>query len=391
MKADKVVLKIGKDKAIRNHHHWIFSGAVAKMPEFSNGSCLQVQDHDGSLLGWGYFNRQAKIIGRMLSFDDTSPKAAIRNHLASAVAMRHQFFKEGHTTAYRLVNGEGDLLPGLIVDKYNDVLVIQISTLGMDLLRTYIVELLVELLQPRCIYEKSHLPSRKEEGLKDTQGILYGEMPVGDIEVLENGLRFFVSITEGQKTGFFLDHRQMREFVRAYAKGRRVLNCFAYTGGFSIYAASGGALCVDSVDISKSAMDSAEKNMKLNGLHTPSQQFITADAFQFIRENPIDYDLVILDPPAFAKRQKDVVAACRGYKDINRITLQKMPKHSILLTSSCSYHVDENLFQTVVFQAAVEAKRTVKIIGRHRMAADHPINICHPESDYLKSLILYVE
>lgn len=138
-------------------------------------------------------------------------------------------------------------------------------------------------------------------------------------------------------------------------------------------------------------MDSAEKNMKLNGLHIPSQQFITADVFQFIRENPIDYDLVILDPPAFAKRQKDVVAACRGYKDINRITLQKMPKHSILLTSSCSYHVDENLFQTVVFQAAVEAKRTVKIIGRHRMAADHPINICHPESDYLKSLILYVE
>jgi 23S rRNA (cytosine1962-C5)-methyltransferase len=391
MKTSKVILKAGKDKAIRNRHHWIFSGAVASIPEFSNGSCLPVYSDDGSLLGWGYFNQKAKIIGRMLSFDETLPQVAIREHLKAALALRATLFKGSKTTAYRLVNGEGDLLPGLIVDKYDDVLVIQISTLGMDLLRSYIVELLIELVNPRCIFERSHLPSRKEEGLTDVQGVLFGKVPTHDVEILENGLRFNVSILQGQKTGFFLDHREMRESIRSHSKGRRVLNCFAYTGGFSIYAAAGGASLVDSIDISKPALLTAEENMILNGFSGKEHRFISADVFQFLRENPIDYDLVILDPPAFAKRQKDIIPACRGYKDINRITLQKMPKQSLLLTSSCSYHVNENLFQTIVFQAAVEAKRTVKILGRHRMAADHPINICHPESDYLKSLFLYVE
>lgn len=391
MKTGKVILKAGKDKAIRNRHHWIFSGAVAKLPEFTDGSCLPVHGNDGSFLGWGYFNQKAKIIGRMLSFDDTLPLISVRKHLEAALLLRTIIFKGSQTTAYRLVNGEGDLLPGLIVDRYNDVLVVQISTLGMDQLRGYIVELLIELVQPHCIFEKSQLPSRKEEGLADVQGVLFGKVPTHDVEIFENGLRFNVSILQGQKTGFFLDHREMRESIRSYAKNRRVLNCFAYTGGFSVYAAAGGASWVDSVDISKAAILCAEENMILNGFSSKMYRCMTADVFQFLRENPIDYDLVILDPPAFAKRQKDIVAACRGYKDINRIALQKMPKNSFLLTSSCSYYVDDNLFQTVIFQAAVEAKRDVKIIGRHRMAADHPINICHPESDYLKSLFLYVE
>lgn len=391
MKSNKVILKPGKDKAIRNRHHWIFSGAVASMPEFKDGNCLPVHSDDGSLLGWGYFNRKAKIVGRMLSFDETLPHVAVRKHLEAALAMRTILFQHSSTTAYRLVNGEGDLLPGLIVDKYHDVLVVQISTLGMEQLRSYIVELLIELVQPRCIFERSQLPSRKEEGLLDVQGVLFGDVPTKDVDVLENGLKFKVSILQGQKTGFFLDHREMRASIRTYSKNRRVLNCFAYTGGFSIYAAAGGASQVDSVDISKSAVLAAEENMALNGFSNKSHQYIAADVFQFLRENPIDYDIVILDPPAFAKRQKDIIPACRGYKDINRIAMQKMPKHSFLLTSSCSYHVDESLFQKVIFQAAVEANRNVKILGRHQMAADHPINICHPESDYLKSLFLYVE
>lgn len=391
METRKVTLKAGKDKAIRNRHHWIFSGAVAELPKFNDGDCLPVHAADNSLMGWGYFNSKAKIIGRMLSFDNTKPKDAIRHQLQSAIAFRQILFKGSQTNAHRLVNGEGDLLPGLIVDRYNDVLVVQISTLGMQELRPFIVEQLVQLLAPRCIFEKSQLPSRKEEGLPDSQGVLYGDVPVHDIEVIENGLRFRVSILNGQKTGFFLDHRDMRQQVRTLAESKRVLNCFAYTGGFSVYAAAGGATAVDSVDISKPAMLGAEENMILNGFSSKEHRFFSADVFQFLRENPLDYELVILDPPAFAKRQKEVVAACRGYKDINRIALQKMPKRSLLLTSSCSYHVNEALFQTVVFQAAVEAKRTVKIIGRHRMAPDHPINVCHPESDYLKSLLLYVE
>lgn len=386
-----VILKPGKDKPIRNRHHWIFSGAIAKLPEFTNGECLVVCSSSGEKLGWGYFNRQTTISGRMLSFGETPPEEALYQHLDKALAMRRSLFNHQKTNAYRLVNGEGDLIPGLIIDCYGDHVVIQISTLGMQHFRSLIVDWLVKRLSPLSIYEKSLLPSRKEEGLHDHQGPLFGPIPASAVEIVENGLRFFVSILHGQKTGFFLDHREMREQVRSLAFGKRLLNCFAYTGGFSIYAAAGGAHLVDSVDISASAMQMAERNIALNGLASKSHHFYAADVFEFLREKSLDYDLVILDPPAFAKRQKDVISACRGYKDINRLAMEKMPKGSILLTSSCSYHVDETLFQTVIFQAAMEAKRIVKIIGRHQMAVDHPVNICHPESDYLKSLLVYLD
>lgn len=385
-----VTLKPGKEKPVRNQHHWIFSGAIDHLPENANGECFEVFSSTKEMLGWGYFNNKTMICGRMLSFDDTSPEDAILKHLEAAVSMRLSLFDHALTNAYRLVNGEGDLLPGLIVDRYNEVLVLQISTLGMQKFRPLIVEWLVKKLAPRSIYEKSLLPSRKEEGLHDEQGTLYGDVPSAPVEILENGLRFYVSILHGQKTGFFLDHRDMRGLIGSISGGKRVLNCFSYTGGFSIYAAAGGASIVDSVDISAPAVQMAERNMELNGLTSDKHHFIAADVFEFLRENSLKYDVVILDPPAFAKRQKDVVSACRGYKDINRLAIEKIPKGSILLTSSCSYHVNEELFQTVVFQAAVEAKRTVKIIGRHRIAVDHPINICHPESDYLKSLLLHI-
>lgn len=390
MSERRVILKPGKDKPIRNRHHWIFSGAIGHFPKFVDGECLPVYNSSGDLLGWGYFNSKTMISGRMLSFGDMLPEDAICQQLEAAIAMRYSFFDIAKTNAYRLVNGEGDLLPGLVVDCYGDILVVQISTLGMQKLRSLIVNWLIKKLSPRSIYEKSLLPSRKEEGLHDEQGSLFGDVPAHGVEILENGLRFSVSILHGQKTGFFLDHREMRQQVKELSHGKRVLNCFSYTGGFSIYAAAGGATGVDSVDISAPAIQMAEKNMVLNGLASSSHQFYAVDVFEFLRKNRLDYDLVILDPPAFAKRQKDVVAACRGYKDINRLAMEKMPQGSMLLTSSCSYHVDEELFQTVVFQAAVEARRTVKIIGRHRMGADHPINICHPESDYLKSLLIYL-
>lgn len=390
MKEPAVVLKPGKEKAIRNRHHWIFSGAIQSLPPAADGACLPVYSAQGELLGSGYFNRKAKITGRMLSFDATDCVEALKGAISRAIALREAWFKGQQTTAYRLVNGEGDELPGLVVDRYGDQLVFQVSTCGMQQLLPVVIEQFVERLAPRAIYEKSLLPSRKEEGLADVQRVLYGDFQDGQ-EVLENGLKFSVAIKEGQKTGFFLDHREMRSWIGALARGKRVLNCFAYTGGFSIYAAAGGAVAVDSVDISEPAMRLAEHNMALNGLTAPAHHYYAEDVFRFLREKPLDYDIVILDPPAFAKRQKDIVAACRGYKDINRVALQKMPKGALLLTSSCSYHVNEALFQTVVFQAAVEAGRRVKIIGRHRMAADHPINICHPESDYLKSLLLYVE
>lgn len=390
MKENCVILKPGKEKAIQQQHHWIFSGAVAHYPTFQDGDLLPVHSSKGNLLGTAYFNRKSSIVGRMVAFDATPPLEAIKKNIDAAIAFRETLFAKSQTTAYRLINGEGDYLPGLVVDRYKDILVIQCATLGIDRQRQWLVDYLAQKLNPRSIYDKSLLPSRKEEGLAPTQGILYGP-DFDEVNVLENGLKFAVSIKEGQKTGFFLDHREMRQMVRSLALDKNVLNCFAYSGAFSVYALAGGAKRVDSVDISESAMEMAKRNIATNGFAIQQQGFFSKDVFEFLRSHPLNYELVILDPPAFAKRQKDVVAACRGYKDINRVAIQKMPPQSLLLTCSCSYHVDKSLFQKVVFQAAVEASRKVRIIGFHQMAPDHPINICHPEGDYLKSLLLYIE
>lgn len=385
----RVVLKKGRDKAIRNRHHWIFSGAIEALPAFENGDILPVCSHDGNFLGQAYFNKKAAIIGRMIAFEERPAVEVLKELLDQAIALRKSLFNESETNAYRLVNGEGDFIPGLIVDKYDQALVFQITTMGMERFRPWLVDYFINALGPRLIYEKSEVPARKEEGLDDVQGVLYGNGDL-NVDILENGLKFRVSLLEGQKTGFFLDHREMRQLIRSLSSEKKVLNCFCYTGGFSVYAMAGGALQVDSVDISEKAIDLAQFNIERQQMHGVSTQCIKEDVFRFLRDQPLPYDLVILDPPAFAKRKKDIVAGCRGYKDINRIALKKMPAGSILLTSSCSYHVDETLFQQVVFQASVEAGRNVRIIGRHQQAADHPINICHPESDYLKSLLLYV-
>jgi 23S rRNA (cytosine1962-C5)-methyltransferase len=385
-----VILKQGKDAALRRKHRWIFSGAILSLPELEDGDILPVQSSNGDFLGWGYFNRQASIIGRMISFDSTEPLEAIQKNMQDAYEMRRQLLAEDDTNAYRIINGEGDGLPGLIVDRYNKILVVQLSTLGMEKLRPTILEYLHAMLAPEAIYEKSVGSARREEKLDDFHAIHYGSVP-DTLMIREKGLQFKVSILEGQKTGFFFDHREMRQHIRQLARQQRVLNCFAYTGGFSVYAAAGGAVGVDSVEISGKSLEMAKENMQLNGFQGEAYGFFAADVFQFLREHPLDYGIVILDPPAFAKRRKDIIQACRGYKDINRLAIQKMPARSLLLTSSCSYFVDEALFQKVVFQASVEAGRTVKIIGRHHMAVDHPVNICHPEGDYLKSLLLYIE
>ncbi len=390
MAVNHVTLKVGKDKPIRNRHHWIFSGAVQSLPSFHDGDILPVHSSEGQHLGYAYFNRKSSIIGRMVSFDSTDPITVIKQQIDSAVTLREALFDPRVTDAYRLINAEGDRLPGLIVDRYGSVLVVQVTTLGMERLKGVVVDLLRERCGPTAIYEKSTMPSRKEEGLPDAEGWLWGN-PQREIEVKENGLRFIVNPEQSQKTGFFLDHRDMRQYVRTLAAGKRVLNAFSYTGGFTIYALAGGAARVDSVDISQAAMEQAQHHVVLNGFDPKKQGFYEADVFQFLRERALDYDLVILDPPAFAKKKKDVIQACRGYKDINRLAMQKMPPKTLLLTCSCSHHVDEGLFQQVVFQAAAEAKRQVRIIGRHRLAPDHPVNIFHPESDYLKSLLLYVD
>lgn len=385
-----VFLKPGKEKAIINHHHWIFSGAVQSLPNFKSGDLLPVFSSKGELVGTGYFNRASGIIGRMVSFDATPPLEKIAQRLKSALELRRQLFDHSQTNAYRLVNGEGDGIPGLIIDRYGDVIVLQSSTKGIDCLKPWLVDWLVQNISPQTIYEKSLLPSRREEKLEDSQGYLFGKEE-DQITFIENGIQFSASLKNSQKTGFFLDHREMRQWVRGLVKNKKVLNAFSYTGGFTLYALAGGASRVDSVDISKEAIEAAKQNISLNGYPLETNHFFAEDVFEFLREKDLSYDFVILDPPAFAKKQRDVIAACRGYKDINRLAFQKMPPQSMLLTCSCSYHVNEELFQQVIFQAALEAKREVRIIGKHRLGGDHPVNIYHPESQYLKSFLLYVE
>lgn len=390
MKTKHITLKPGKDKAIRNRHHWIFSGAVQSMPDsFQDGDFLPVHASNGDLLGTGYFNRKSAIIGRMIAFDATPPLQMIENKLDAAIAFRKTLFDPTLTNAYRLINAEGDGLPGLVIDIYDKVIVLQSSTLGIDRIKPWIIDYLTRRLHPQAIYEKSNLSVRKEEGLQEIQGHLYGEK-IDEMQFKENGLLFTASLSKSQKTGFFLDHREMRQWVRTLSAGKKVLNAFSYTGGFSLYALAGGAIQSDSMDISQEALDYAKRHVESNGFNPDAQQYYCADAFKFLREQDLaTYDLIILDPPAFAKRKKDIIPACRGYKDINRLAIQKMKPGALLLTSSCSHYVDDVLFQKVLFQAALEAKKEVRLIGSHRQAADHPINLYHPESQYLKSHLLY--
>jgi 23S rRNA (cytosine1962-C5)-methyltransferase len=387
---DSVILKPGKDKAVRNHHHWIFSGAVQTLPDFENGSLLPVRGADGTLLGQGYFNRNSSIIGRMVSFGQTAPEDALRRNVDEAIRLRSRFFDPAVTDAFRLVNAEGDLVPGLVTDLYGEVLVLQVATLGMEKLKPLVLDLLVAAVKPRSIYEKSDLPARREEGLADFEGTIFGK-DVASVRILEEGLPFEVRLAHSQKTGFYLDQREMRKLVRGVARGRHVLNAFAYTGAFSVFALKGGAVRADSVDSSESAIALAQENFDLNALPSDSGAFFTANVFEFLREPGLDYDFIILDPPAFAKKKTDVVQACRGYKDINRLAIQKVRPRGLVLTSSCSHFVDEKLFRQVVFEAAQEAGRRVRILQRHRQAVDHPVNIFHPETEYLKGFLLYVD
>jgi len=383
------VLKKGKEKALRQRHHWIFSGALQDLPDFDDGDILAVKSSGGEVLGYAYFNHKSSIAGRMVSFGRTEPLKAVQKNLDSAILLRKRLVEQD-TNACRLVNGEGDGLPGLIVDRYDNVLVIQIATWGMEKLKPFILDLLIAKLAPRSIYEKSSLPSRREEGLPEFEGLLHGE-EAGEVTIQEDGHRFIVVIPGSQKTGFFLDLREMRRLVTSLASGRRLLNAFCYTGAFSVAALAGGAVFAHSVDSSAAALEVAKRTLNLNGFIEERSHLEVADVFDFLRRPTPAYDFIILDPPAFAKKKSDVVAACRGYKDINRLALKKVAEDGLLLTFSCSHFVDERLFRQVVFQAASEAGRRARIIQKHRLALDHPVNIYHPESEYLKGLLLYVE
>ncbi|MGC8746018.1 MAG: class I SAM-dependent rRNA methyltransferase [Candidatus Saccharicenans sp.] len=386
---EAVVLKPGREQSVLKRHHWLFSGAIQSYPgNMTDGQIYPVFSSSGQLLGQAYFNRRCSLAGRLISFGRQDPLLAIKNNLVTAARARDKLYPQAESV--RLVNGESDHLPGLIVDRYGPGLVIQISTLGMEKLKPFLLDQLMALFQPQFIYEKSNSPSRREEGLEETEKLISGYLPE-PIQIDENDIKFKIYLRQSQKTGFFLDQREMRQLVRQLAPGLKVLDGFSYTGGFALAALKGGAVRADLVDYSGSALQTAKENLILNGYSENSFRLIEGDMFDFLEKTKrLDYDLVILDPPAFAKKKADQKPAIKAYRELNRLALSKMPNGSFLLTFSCSYYISPELFQKIIFQAALEAGREAKIIQRHRQAFDHLVSIFHPESDYLKGFLLMI-
>jgi 23S rRNA (cytosine1962-C5)-methyltransferase len=385
-----LVLKKAKEKPLLQHHHWIYSGAIQSLPDPAVGSIVPVFSSSGKKLGLAGLNSGRSIAAHMLAFGEETIEEALRDRIRKGVALRRRIFNLKETNAFRLINAEGDNIPGLIVDQYDQMLVIQLSHSALEPLRERIISLLIEEVAPAGIYEKSTSFLRKKEGMEEVQAHLWGEKNPNPI-ILENGLSYRVDLERGQKTGFFLDQREMRKFVGELSSGRRVLNLFSYTGGFTVAALKGHAKSVDSVEISAKCGPLVDENLSLNGCNLEQHRFICQDAFDFLKESPLAYDLAILDPPAFAKKRNDVPAAFRAYKDLNQVVMQRLPPGSLLLTCSCSYQIDTELFQNILFRAALEANRRIRIVGKHRQAIDHPVSIYHPESVYLKSLLLYLD
>ncbi len=388
----KIYLKAGKEKPLLARHHWVFSGAILKMePTVGTGKVVDVYSSDHKYLGTGVFNEKTSIAVRMLSFTPTRIDANfLWDRLHRAYELRKQFFPdESVTNAYRVFHAEGDFLPGLVVDRYGTGLVVQLSVLGLEPFREDIAESLSAMMKPSFLYERSEGHSRSEEGLAASQGLLRGSLPES-LVIVEDGMRFAVDVTTGQKTGFFLDQRDNRRLVRDTSKGKKVLNCFGYTGAFSVAAVAGGALRTVTVDSSAPALEAARENFRLNGIDAGQHDFIRANVMELLRKPGEKYDFIILDPPAFAKHQNAVQAAFHGYKDVNLHAIKAVVPGGLLLTCSCSAHVDAALFQKIVFTAAADAGRNVQIIRKMAQPVDHPVNLFHPETEYLKALLLRV-
>jgi 23S rRNA (cytosine1962-C5)-methyltransferase len=393
---EQVILKKGRAKPVRHRHPWLFSGAVDRITgDPADGDLVQVHDAGNNFLAYGLLNRRSQIVVRLLSWDRAEPPNGDfwRRRLARALAGRDALARDPATTAYRLVHAEADGLPGLVVDRYGDYLAVQFLILGMDRRKKEMADLFLETLAPRGIVERSDVAVREKEGLPPVAGLLRGDSPPPHLEVLEHGHRFLVDLTGGQKTGFYLDQRDNRRRVSATCTDKDVLDVFAYSGGFSVYAAGAGAASLTLLDSSEEALALAQKNLAHNGRDTGGDRFIAADAFEGLRRFRSEsrrFDVIILDPPKFAHSRSDVRRAARGYKDINLQALQLLRPGGILATFSCSGQVSADLFQKIVFGAAVDAGRDAQIVEKLSQGADHPILLTFPESEYLKGLICRV-
>ena len=390
----KIILKAGKEKSLLRRHPWVFSGAIAQIEgQPAEGDIVKVYSHTQEFLAAGHY-QIGSIAVRILSFDERPIDQpfwkerigqAYRTRIAIGLA------DNPHNNVYRLVHGEGDDLPGLVIDYYAGVAVVQFHSVGMYRNKDEICRALQEVMGDRltAIYDKSESTLPYKAGVQPQNGYIWGQSD--NFTAMENGLRFNVDWIEGQKTGFFIDQRENRALLERYARGRDTLNMFCYTGGFSFYAMRGGARLVHSVDSSARAIELTKQNVELNFPEDSRHEAFVDEAFHFLEHAKDRYDLIILDPPAFAKHQKVLNNAIQGYKKLNRKGIEIIRSGGIIFTFSCSQVMTKELFRQTVFTAAANTGRRVKILHQLTQPADHPINIYHPEGEYLKGLVLYVE
>ena len=395
----KIILKKGRDESLRRFHPWVFSGAIAQIQgNPAEGDVVAVCASDGSFLAYGHY-QVGSIAVRVLSFDaDVLAPDFWEIMIARALEVRVACGLHGSATTncYRLVHGEGDNLPGLIIDYYDGVCVMQAHSAGMFRAKHQISDALQKVYGAdlKAVYDKSSGTAPFKAGLDLVDGYLYRreDFTTDELTVLENGQKFIVNWNEGQKTGFFLDQRDNRALVGSLAKGRNVLNLFCYTGGFSIYALANGAEHVDSVDSSKKAMMMVDRNVAENGFDPSRHTSLCCDAIEYLRDVPEGkYDLMIVDPPAFAKHRGALKNALRAYQRLNAAAISKVAPGGFVFTYSCSQVVDKEAFALAVFSAAAQCGRSVRILDRLNQPCDHSVNIYHPEGEYLKGLLLYVE
>jgi 23S rRNA (cytosine1962-C5)-methyltransferase len=389
-----LVLKKGREKSLKRRHPWIFSGAVEKVNgKPGPGDTVEIRDGSAKLLARAAYSPKSQIRARVWTFDPAEEVDAVffRKRIEKALALREALPAAKYANALRLVNGESDGMPGLVVDRYADVLVAQFLAAGVERWRDPILDSLMELSGCAAVYERSDAEVRKLEGLEPKVGFVRGNRNAARCPIIEYGLNFRVDVEQGQKTGFFLDQRENRQRVRSLAAGREVLDGFSYTGGFSIAALAGGAKRVTAVESSPAALEVAKENLATNPLDSSKMEFVQADVFaqlRLLRDRNAKFDLVVLDPPKFAPTAAQVQKAARAYKDINLWALKLLSPGGLLATFSCSGGVSAELFQSIVAGAALDAGVEAKIVDRFTAAADHPVALEFPEGDYLKGLLV---
>lgn len=392
----RISIKKGKEKAIRQLHPWIFSGAIEKIsgkPE--NGEVVEVADAQDNFLAYGFYNAQSRVAVRVLSWDKNQTIDADwwRKRIRQAVEARRNLLDSKETNTCRLIFSEADFLPGLIVDRYADFLSVQILSSGMEQFKAIWLDELQQILKPKGIFDRSDANARSHEGLAASSGVLWGEAPPDFIEVMENGIRYEVNIAEGQKSGFYCDQRDNRKKVAAHVKGKKVLDCFCYSGGFTLNALSAGAASLTSVDSSALAIETLQRNLKLNDFKKIKHSAIQSDVNKQLREfkeSGEKFDVIVLDPPKYAPSRSALDKAARAYKDLNRLAMLLLNEGGLLATYSCSGAVDIDTFKQILAWAALDAGKEVQFIDQYCQPEDHPVRASFPEGEYLKGLLCRV-